>query len=156
MKEKKKTKEELCNLVAELKQSGKTIVTLSGTFDLLHAGHIYFLREAKKQGDILVVLLNSDSSVKLYKGKKRPVIGEDDRVEIISALEDVDYVTLFEDDTPIELIDLIKPDIFCNRSDLGENYVETDIVKKNGGKTHSIVLKEGISTTKIIEMIKSL
>lgn len=153
---KKKTKEELQGLVSELRKSGKTIVALSGTFDLLHVGHVYFLHEAKKQGEVLIVFLNSDSSVKRYKGEKRPILSEMDRTYMLSALSDVDYVTIFEEDTPTELINATKPDIFCNGSDYGEDYIEAEIVKKNGGKTHAIVLKEGISTTKIIENLKKL
>lgn len=154
MDSKIKTREELKGIVKRLKQQGKTIVTCNGCFDLLHAGHIKFLKEAKQQGDILIVGLNSDSSVKQNKGPKRPINNENDRAAVLSALEIVDYITIFNEKTPIELLEIIKPDVHVNGEEYGENCIEAPTVKKYGGKIYIIKLKKGFSTTKIIEKLR--
>lgn len=154
MDNKIKTKEEIEKIVKELKQKGKKIVTCNGCFDILHAGHIKFLKEAKQQGDVLIVGLNSDSSVKLNKGPKRPINNEKDRAAILATLKMVDYITIFNEKTPIPLLEIIKPDIHCNGEEYGENCIEKPVVKKYGGKIHIIKLKQGFSTTDIIKRIK--
>ena len=153
-KNKIKTRKEISTIVENLKKQGKRIVTCNGCFDILHAGHIKFLEEAKQQGDILIVGLNSDSSVKKNKGPKRPINNEKDRAIVLAALQCVDYITIFEEKTPIELLEAIKPDIHVNGEEYGENCIEAPIVKKYGGNIHLIKLKEGFSTTNLINKIK--
>ena len=149
-----KTREELKKIAEKLKQKGKKIVTCNGCFDILHAGHIKFLTEAKAQGDILIVGLNSDSSVKQNKGPKRPINNENDRATVLAALEMVDYVTIFNEKTPIPLLGVIKPNVHCNGEEYGENCIEAEIVKKYNGKIYLISLVPNYSTTKIISLIK--
>jgi len=156
MDNKIKTKQEIEQIAKELKQKGKTIVTCNGCFDILHPGHTKFLTEAKQQGDILIVGLNSDESVKENKGSQRPINNENNRAQILAALETVDYITIFNEKTPIKLLEMIKPNIHANGSEYGENCLEAETVKKYGGKIHIIKLKEGFSTTDIIQRIKVL
>ena len=153
MDSKIKTREELKEIVENLKKQGKKIVTCNGCFDILHAGHIKFLKEAKQQGDILIVGLNSDCSVKENKGAKRPINNENDRAAVLAALEMVDYVTIFNEKTPIQLLERIKPNIHVNGEEYGENCIEAETVKKHGGKIHLVKLKKGFSTTDIINEI---
>lgn len=154
MDSKIKTRQEIKETVKELKRKGKKIVTCNGCFDILHAGHIKFLKEAKEQGDVLIVGLNSDSSVKENKGPKRPINNENNRTTVLAALEIVDYITIFNEKTPITLLEIIKPDIHVNGEEYGENCLEAETVKKYGGRIHLIKLKEGFSTTDIIKKIK--
>ena len=129
-------------------------VMATGTFDLLHMGHIYFLKEAKKQGDILIVGLNSDKSVKMNKGPKRPINNQKNRAEVLSALEIVDYITIYGEKDPRKLLSIIKPNVHCNGAEYGKNCIEAGVVRKNGGKIYLIKLVKGFSTTKIVEKIK--
>lgn len=149
-----KSIKEIGGIVKELKQKGKKIVTCNGCFDILHAGHIKFLKEAKAQGDILIVGLNSDSSVKQNKGPKRPINNENDRAEVLAALEMVDYITIFNEKTPLKLLEVIKPNVHVNGEEYGENCIEAPTVKKYGGKIYLIKLKKGYSTTNLISRIK--
>jgi rfaE bifunctional protein nucleotidyltransferase chain/domain len=142
---------ELEQLAADLRKEGKKIVTCNGCFDIIHVGHIKFLTEAKKQGDVLIIGLNSDKSVKANKGPKRPINNQNDRAEVLSALEIVDYVTIFDEEDPRGLLSIIKPDVHCNGEEYGEDCIEADVIKKNGGRIHLIKLVKGISTTKLIE-----
>lgn len=138
-----------------LKDSSKKIIFTNGCFDILHAGHVCYLNAAKNLGDILIVGLNSDRSVRRLKGNGRPVICEKDRAFILSNLKAVDYVIIFNEDTPYELIEKIKPDILVKGGDYeGKPVVGSDIVDKNGGKTVLINFIEGKSTTGIIKSIK--
>ncbi len=148
-----KTREEIEDIARQSRQQGKKIVTCNGCFDILHAGHIKFLREAKAQGEILIVAINSDSSVKQNKGPQRPINSEQERAEVLEALEMIDYVTIFNEETPIELLEAIKPHIHANGEEYGEDCIEAPTIKKNGGKIHIIKLKQGYSTTNIIEKI---
>ena len=135
----------------------KKIVFTNGCFDLLHAGHCHYLQKAKELGDILIVGLNSDSSVKRIKGPPRPIIPEDQRAFILSSLKAVDYVVIFEEDTPIRLIKAIKPDILVKGGDWKpENIPGRDLVESYGGKVITIPFEHQISTSKIIERIKEL
>lgn len=135
-----------------LKAEGKKIVFTNGCFDLLHAGHIRYLKDAKALGDVLIVGLNSDKSVSMIK-PKRPINPQDQRAEVLASLEMVDYVTLFDEDTPYELIKLLQPDILVKGGDWKkEDIVGSDIAKE----THSLPYIKGISTTEIIERIKKL
>lgn len=145
--------ENLVEIIKNLKSEGKTIVTTNGTYDIIHAGHIFSLQESKSLGDVLIVGLNSDSSVKKYKSIKRPIISEIYRAEVIAALECVDYVFIFDEINPITFINLLKPDIHTNSSDYGNNCIEKDAVISNGGKLHLLKKYNGISTTEIVNKI---
>lgn len=140
---------------AELKSLHKTIVFTNGCFDILHAGHVRYLKESKKLGDILIVGLNSDSSIKKIKGPMRPINDESDRAEVLGGLESVDFIVIFNEDTPAKLLDVIKPDIYTKGADYTiQTLPEADTVIKNGGRVEFIKLVEGRSTTKIIDKIK--
>ena len=133
----------------------KKIVFTNGCFDILHVGHIRYMQEAAKLGDILVVGLNSDESVKRLKGPERPVNNQDDRAEMLSSLEFVDYVVVFEEDTPYELIKKIQPDVLVKGGDYNpDNVVGKDIVEARGGELRLLHFVEGKSTTNIINKIK--
>jgi len=151
------TKQELMRLVPVLKEEERTVVTTNGSFDLFHAGHLRSLKFAKEQGEVLIVGINSDKSVKKYKSEKRPIIPEEQRVEIVASILYVDYVVLFDETDPIELIKLIKPDIHVKGSEYKENIPEKDVVEKYGGKVVFIERHElKISTSEIIKRIQEL
>jgi rfaE bifunctional protein nucleotidyltransferase chain/domain len=139
------------NDIKSIHTSGKTIVFTNGCFDIIHAGHVQYLEQAKALGDILVVGLNSDASVKRLKGKTRPVNSEKDRAIVLAGLESVSSVVIFEEDTPYELIKLIQPDILVKGGDWKEDsIIGAAIVKAKGGKVISLPFWEGLSTTNII------
>lgn len=136
------------------RDKGKKIVFTNGCFDILHAGHVRYLKKARSFGDILVVGLNSDSSVKKIKGDRRPIVGQKDRAEVLSALCHVDYVVLFSEQTPLRLIQNIMPDVLVKGADWTQkDIVGAEIVKKNNGRVARIPLAHGRSTTNIIEKI---
>jgi len=138
-----------------LRREGKKIAFTNGCFDILHVGHVRYLREAKKTADVLVLALNSDASVQSIKGEKRPLVPEEERAEILAALEFIDFVTIFPELTPLELINYLKPDILIKGGDWPEDkVVGRDDVKKWGGRTILIPEVEGKSTTNIVEKIK--
>ncbi|MBI5234327.1 MAG: D-glycero-beta-D-manno-heptose 1-phosphate adenylyltransferase [Deltaproteobacteria bacterium] len=137
-----------------LRRRGRKIVFTNGCFDIIHAGHVRYLSKAKTLGDLLVVGLNSDSSVMTIKGKGRPIVPEEERAEVLSALQAVDYVIPFDEPTPIRLIEAIKPDVLVKGADWKtKDIVGADIVKKAGGRVARIRLVEGRSTTNIIKKI---
>ena len=141
----------------ELRKKGKKIAFTNGCFDILHVGHVRYLREAKKTADVLVLALNSDSSVRSLKGEKRPLMNEKERAEILAALEFVDFVTIFPELTPLELINYLKPDILIKGGDWPEEkVVGREEIKKWGGRVAIIPEVEGKSTTNIVEKIKKL
>lgn len=145
---------ELRDIVEELKTQNKKIVTTNGVFDILHIGHIRYLREAKKLGDVLIVAVNSDSSTKKIKGPQRPLNNENDRAEVLAALECVDYVTIFEEENPINFLEIIKPNIHAKGGDYKiEKIIEKDTVGKNDGKIILIPEVKGYSTTDFINKI---
>ena len=111
-------------LAQELKTQGKIVITYNGSFDILHAGHVRAIHEAKHKGDVLIILLNSDKSIRSYKGPNRPIIPEQDRAEMLAALEDVDHVVLFNEINPSNLLAQIKPNIHCKSPDWGKDWVE--------------------------------
>jgi len=151
------SREELIGKVEKLKRENKKIVFTNGCFDIIHAGHVIYLFEAKALGDVLVVGLNSNVSVKRLKGEKRPLNPEKDRAVVLSALEPVDYVTLFDEDTPYELITALKPDILVKGGDYNQDtIVGADIVENSGGKVEVVPLLEGRSTSALIEKIREL
>lgn len=141
-------------LVENLKKNNRTIVFTNGCFDILHLGHVEYLESAKRQGDVLIVAVNSDASVRKIKGPKRPVNSELERVGIIAALEAVDFVTIFKEKTPYNLIKKIRPHIIVKGADWQKgNIVGEDILKKYGGKIIRIKFKKGYSTSKTIKKI---
>ena len=152
-----KSWEEIFEIVRNLKASGEKIVFTNGCFDIIHAGHIKYLYEASELGDILIIGLNSDESVKKLKGKNRPINSELDRATVLSSLTIIDYIVIFQEDTPYKLIEHIKPDILVKGGDWKpEEIVGSDIVMKNGGIVKSLIFKEGFSTTDLIEKIKKI
>ena len=142
------------DLIKKFHSEGKTVVTTNGCFDILHVGHVRYLEKTKSFADYLIVLLNSDKSVRSIKGPKRPINNENDRAEVLSALKCVDYVVLFDEDSPRDLLDEMKPDVYTKGSDYNmETLPEADIMIKNGTRVEFIDFVEGKSTTKIIEKI---
>jgi D-beta-D-heptose 7-phosphate kinase/D-beta-D-heptose 1-phosphate adenosyltransferase len=140
-----------------LRSRDKTIVFTNGCFDLLHSGHVRYLEEAKRMGDILVVAINNDASVRRLKGASRPIMGEGDRARIVAALQCVDYVTLFPQDTPVDLVRSLQPDIYVKGSDYRlEDLPEAAIVLAYGGKVNLVPLVAGVSTSCIIDRIKKM
>jgi D-beta-D-heptose 7-phosphate kinase/D-beta-D-heptose 1-phosphate adenosyltransferase len=149
-----KLREDLVPYVSELKKFGKKVVFTNGCFDVLHSGHISLLKQAKKFGDILIVGLNSDSSVKRLKGESRPINSEIERAEVLSAIEYVDAIVIFDEDTPYNLVGEILPDVIVKGGDYKKDeVVGGDIVKKAGGSIEIIPLISGKSTTGTIEKI---
>lgn len=148
-------KENLNNIIKKLKSENKKIVFTNGCFDILHAGHVRYLKESKKFGDILIVGLNSDVSVKKIKGDSRPINPEMDRAEVLAGLEAVSYIVLFDETSPVKLLEEIKPDIYTKGADYTvETLPEAKTVLSYGGKIEFIKFLEGRSTTKIIDKIK--
>lgn len=148
-------REDLRALIDKIHNTGKTVVTTNGCFDILHVGHVRYLEKTKTFGDYLIVLLNSDKSVKSIKGPSRPINNEMDRAEILSALKCVDYVVLFDEDSPRNLLDEMKPDVYTKGADYTmETLPEADIMKKNGTRVEFIDFVAGKSTTKTIEKMK--
>ena len=144
----------LAERLASLRREGKRIVFTNGCFDLLHPGHIYTLTQAQALGDVLVVAINSDASVKRLKGERRPILNQEERAVMLSALSAVDYVTIFAEDTPLEVIRLLLPDVLVKGGDWGADaIVGREVVEANGGKVIRIPYQAGFSTTDIIERI---
>lgn len=149
-----KTRKEIIELRNKLKQENKKVVFTNGCFDIVHSGHIDYLVKAKKLGDILIVGLNSDTSVRRIKGEKRPIIPQEERALILSSLKPVDFVTLFDEDTPLELIRELKPDVLVKGSDWPmNNIVGKDIVEQSGGSVKTIDFVNNQSTSGIIDLI---
>jgi D-glycero-beta-D-manno-heptose 1-phosphate adenylyltransferase len=139
---------------AKLKASNKKVVFTNGVFDLIHSGHVDYLSKAKKLGDVLIVGLNSDDSVKRIKGVKRPILKQEERAYILSNLKPVDYVIFFNEDTPEKLISELVPDVLVKGADWSvEKIVGKDIVEKNSGKVMNIEFVNDQSTSKIIDLI---
>jgi rfaE bifunctional protein nucleotidyltransferase chain/domain len=150
------SKKEILNIIENLKKEGKTTVFTNGCFDILHIGHVRYLKESAKCADILIIGLNSDSSVKRLKGETRPINNESDRAELLSELGFVDYVVIFEQDSPVELLDEIKPDVYTKGADYTvETLPEAATVLKNGGRIEFIDLVAGKSTTNVIKKIEN-
>ena len=154
--DKVKSLDELKTLTAAARTNGKIVVFTNGCFDLLHRGHIYLLREAKALGDLLVVGINSDQSVKAIKGPTRPILAETDRVELIAAMEMVDYVVLFEEPDPYNTIAALRPKVLVKGGDwTSEEIIGADIVRRDGGEVVVLPYLKGSSTTEIIEKVRS-
>lgn len=144
----------IAEFVRNLQKSGKTVVATNGCFDILHVGHVRYLQKTKSFADYMIVLLNSDKSVKAIKGENRPINNENDRAEILCALSCVDYVVLFDENSPRDLLDAIKPDVYTKGADYTiETLPEADIMKKNGTRVEFIEFVAGKSTTNVINKI---
>jgi len=149
-------KEALASRLKEWKKEGKVVFT-NGCFDILHLGHVDYLEKARNLGQKLVVGLNTDQSVQRLKGLTRPICDEKSRARVMASLEFVDAVILFDEDTPLELISFVKPDILVKGNDYTiENIVGADVVMREGGKVETVPLVNGYSTTNVIEKIKKL
>jgi len=144
-------------IAASLRKAGKKIVFTNGCFDILHYGHVMYLDKAKTNGDILIVGVNSDSSIKRIKGDLRPIINGYDRLRVVLGLKSVDYAFIFKENTPLNLIKSIKPDVLIKGADWSENnIVGAEFVKSYGGKIKTIKLAKGRSTSNIINKIGKL
>ncbi|MDI6726231.1 MAG: D-glycero-beta-D-manno-heptose 1-phosphate adenylyltransferase [Smithellaceae bacterium] len=151
------SKEALNVELDRLRREGKRISFTNGCFDILHVGHVTYLKEAKKTGDVLILALNSDSSVRAIKGEKRPLVPEEQRAEVVAALECVDYVTIFPEDTPRELIRYLRPQVLVKGGDWSEDQLAGGSdVKSWGGEVRLIPVVAGVSTTNIVEKIKEI
>jgi D-beta-D-heptose 7-phosphate kinase/D-beta-D-heptose 1-phosphate adenosyltransferase len=148
------SRERLKSEIERLRQGGKKIAFTNGCFDILHVGHTRYLRDARKTGDVLILALNSDASVRAIKGEKRPLVPEAERADVVASLEAVDYVTIFDELTPLELIEFLQPDVIVKGGDWSEeNVVGRQSVRKWGGKVVIIPETKGASTTNIVEKI---
>jgi len=157
MKTKTKSRAGLIPIVEELKKEGRRIAFTNGCFDILHVGHIHSFREAKENGDILIVAVNSDNSVRSLKGPSRPFTPEDQRAAILAAVEDVDYVVIFDELDPLAIITDIKPHVLLKGEDWAEGTViGQDVVESEGGKVIRVPLIQGVSTSSLIEKIRSM
>jgi D-beta-D-heptose 7-phosphate kinase/D-beta-D-heptose 1-phosphate adenosyltransferase len=154
MKEKIKGREELHQIIQDLKTKGKRVVFTNGCFDLLHVGHIRYLEKARSLGDILIVGLNTDRSVQTIKGPHRPILPEGERAEVLSGLWCVDYITLFDEPTPLELIVSLRPDVLVKGGDWAkETTVGREAVEGSGGEVVILPFVQGASSSNIIETI---
>jgi D-beta-D-heptose 7-phosphate kinase/D-beta-D-heptose 1-phosphate adenosyltransferase len=144
----------LNQLVTTLRVKGKRIVTINGSFDILHHGHLHILNEARQQGDILIVGLNSDLSVRSYKGPSRPIVPERRRAEMLLALRMVDYVHIFDEPDPIAFLKHLNPDVHVNGSEYGEDCIESETVKRGGGRIHIVNRIAGLSTSNLVETLQ--
>jgi rfaE bifunctional protein nucleotidyltransferase chain/domain len=152
-----KTLAELTAIAEQARQDDKIVVFTNGCFDLLHRGHVHILRQAKAGGDILMVGINSDRSVQSIKGPKRPILPQSDRIELIAALEMVNYVIVYDEPDPYKLIAAIKPNLLAKGGDWSaDKIVGADIVEREGGRVAVIPYLPGYSTTEIIERIRNL
>ncbi len=152
-----KNLKQLKKIVANLKSKGKRIVFTNGCFDILHYGHIKYLQRAKRYGDILVVAINSDRSLKAIKGKGRPIVPESDRAKMVAALEPVNYITTFNELTPLKTIQALEPDVLVKGGDWRrEDIVGKDFLESYDGKVVRIPYIKGYSTSSIIKKIKGL
>jgi len=149
-----KDKQSLKKIIIGLHSKGKRVVFTNGCFDILHYGHAKYLQQAKAKADILVVAINSDASVRKLKGNDRPLVSQEFRAKMVAALSSVDYVVIFPEETPLEIIKFLKPDILVKGGDWQEDkIVGADFVKSCGGKVYSIKFIPGFSTTNIIKKI---
>ena len=149
-----RSRESLASLLATARRQGRKVVFTNGCFDLLHVGHVRYLQRARQLGDLLVLGLNSDASIRRLKGPQRPLIGEEERAHILAALDCIDFVTIFDEDTPLELLELLRPDILVKGGDyIPERVVGRELVESYGGRVELIPFVDGKSTTGIIEKI---
>jgi len=150
-----KTAEEIEKIARELREKRKIIVTTNGSFDILHYAHIDILEKMKREGDALIVLLNSDSSVKKFKGENRPIIPENERARMLAALQCVDYVVIFNEETPLKILEVIKPHKHMKGGSFIEERIkeEKELLESWGGEFKNLEIEDGFSTTNIINKI---
>ena len=154
MSRKKYGLEDLIKIRKKLKREGKKVVFTNGCFDLLHKGHIHLFREAKKQGDVLIVAVNEDASISKFKGRGRPIFSLEERLEILEAIEEIDYLVSFSEETPQKIISLLLPDVLVKGGDWKlEEVVGKEEVEKTGGKVVLVPYIRGYSTSAIISKI---
>jgi D-glycero-beta-D-manno-heptose 1-phosphate adenylyltransferase len=139
--------------VEELKKQGKKIATLNGSFDLLHAGHLHIIYEAALQGDVLIVALNTDSSIQKYKSPKRPIVSLAYRARMMAALGFVSFVTCFDETDPRAILGKIRPHVHVNGAEYGADCIEAEVVRSHGGTIHIVQLVPGLSTSNLIKKI---
>lgn len=146
--------EEMAEEIAQLKKQGKKVVFTNGVFDILHIGHLTYLEEARELGDVLVVGVNSDSSVKVNKGDKRPINGQNNRALMLLGTKFVDYVVIFDEKTPEKILEILKPDIHVKGGDYTKDELpETEVVERNGGEVRILSFVDNASTTGTINRI---
>lgn len=150
-KNKIRSQKEIIRITQRLKKQSKKIVTCNGSFDILHPGHFVFLKECKKQGDILILCLNSDKSVRAYKGPTRPINQQDIRIKSLAILDDLDYLVIFDEINPKKILSKIKPHIHCVGQDWGKDCVEKEVVEKNNGKIYIARWKKGFASSRLIK-----
>jgi D-beta-D-heptose 7-phosphate kinase/D-beta-D-heptose 1-phosphate adenosyltransferase len=154
LSEKVKSITEIKNIAEYIRRRKKRIVFTNGCFDILHYGHAKYLESAKQKGDYLILGLNSDSSIRRIKGRSRPIVSQGDRAGLISALTSVDFVVIFNEDTPLNLIKKVRPDILVKGADWNkQDIVGASFVKSYGGRVETVKLVKGLSTTKLIKKI---
>jgi D-beta-D-heptose 7-phosphate kinase/D-beta-D-heptose 1-phosphate adenosyltransferase len=145
---------DLVQIANDLRKSGQRIVFTNGCFDIMHVGHIRYLTAAKSEGDVLIAGLNSDKSVKKIKSKGRPIVNQDQRAEVLAGLACVDYVTVFDESDPLELIKALKPDVLVKGADWQEkDIIGAEFIKAHGGKVVRVAFVPDISTSQIIQRI---
>ncbi|MAF12977.1 D-glycero-beta-D-manno-heptose 1-phosphate adenylyltransferase [Candidatus Poribacteria bacterium] len=150
-------REEIARIARRERDAGRVVVTTNGCFDVLHVGHARYLRQARALGDLLIVGVNTDDSVRKLKGPDRPVIPEDERAEMLASLESVDYVTIFGEDTPCDLLELIRPSIHVKGGDYSlDRVIEREVVERNGGEVVVGIHIPARSTTDIVQRIREL
>ena len=146
--------QDLLQTIQNLRESRKSIVFTNGCFDILHVGHVRYLTAARSEGDVLVVGLNSDESVRSIKPENRPIMNQDQRAEVLAGLECVDYITVFNEPDPLKVIKELKPDVLVKGADwIEEEIIGADIVKANGGKVVRVPAVPEVSTSRIIQRI---
>jgi rfaE bifunctional protein nucleotidyltransferase chain/domain len=147
-----KSRDALIAVRRALKEEGRSVVFTNGCFDVLHAGHVYLFREAKSLGDVLMVALNDDASIRRFKGPGRPIYPLEERLEVLAALEMIDYLTFFSEDTPRDLIAALLPDVLAKGGDWGpDEIVGRNEVEAAGGRVIRIPYREGFSTSELIK-----
>ena len=144
------TFDEVGPIVAALRSEGKTVVTTNGSFDIVHVGHVRYLKEASRQGDVLIVGLNSDLSIRTYKDPSRPINPQQRRAELLLAIRFVDYVVIYDETEPIRFIEAVKPDVHVNGEEYGRDCVEAEPLKRIGARLHLIARWAGLSTTELM------
>lgn len=148
--------EELEAFVNSLREQGFSVATLNGSFDLIHAGHLEIIHQASHQADCLIVALNSDASIQAYKGSQRPIVPLKYRLQLIAALENVDWVTWFEETDPRTFLEKVRPNVHVNGAEYGENCIEAQLIRSQGGRLHLVERIEGLATSEIIHKIRAL
>jgi D-beta-D-heptose 7-phosphate kinase/D-beta-D-heptose 1-phosphate adenosyltransferase len=157
LKDKIKTLDELTPIVQQAKSRSCSIVFTNGCFDILHSGHAKLLEQCRQAGDVLVVGLNSDASVRKLKGQERPIVAQEQRAEVVAALEAVDYVVIFDEPDPLQVITRLVPDVLIKGGDwTPETIIGRDIVEAGGGRVFAIPLMDGMSTTGIVKKMRDL